>query len=280
MRRLTTFALLALAVSAGALFVLSRPAADGPHTVRLEPAEFEHRLDGEWRQHGRDTDAPKAMVRIDAPVEVMAMPVSVAEYMACVGAGACAAPDGPVDRGDLPVTGVNWLDANAYAAWLSEKRGEVWRLPTDAEWAQAAGSLFQDDALGIEDDPKNPAIRWLAEYEAESARSRSRDREIRPVGTLNANEHGVRDIGGAVWEWTSTCLRRGELDAAGNPVSQEESCGIYIAEGRHRAALTLFVRDPKSGGCSVGTPPDNMGFRLVREPRSPLSRLVSGWASS
>jgi hypothetical protein len=29
--------------------------------------------------------------------------------------------------------------------------------------------------------------------------------------------------------------------------------------------MTFFVRNPKSGGCSVGTPPDNLGFRLVRE---------------
>ena len=48
-----------------------------------------------------------------------------------------------------------------------------------------------------------------------------------------------------------------------------ESCGIYIASGRHRAPLSSFIREPKSGGCSVGTPPDNLGFRLVREGDRP-----------
>ena len=38
-----------------------------------------------------------------------------------------------------------------------------------------------------------------------------------------------------------------------------------VIEGRHRSYMTDFVRDPKSGGCAVGTPPDNLGFRLVRE---------------
>lgn len=265
-------ALSAGTLSAGAL--LSGDTPPGPPLVRLEPAPFEHRLDGEWRAGGHDTDPPKQLVQIPAPVDLMAQPVSVGEYMACVAERACAAPDGPVDRPDLPVTGVNWLDATAYADWLSARSGATWRLPTDAEWAQGAGSLFRDDALGIADDPDNPAVRWLAEYEAEAARARTRDREIRPVGQLNRNELGVQDIGGAVWEWTSTCLRRVEADASGAILSQEETCGIYIAEGRHRAALTLFVRDPKTGGCSVGAPPDNMGFRLVREvPQGLLPRL-------
>ena len=37
-------------------------------------------------------------------------------------------------------------------------------------------------------------------------------------------------------------------------------------EGKHRAATSFFIRDAKSGGCSVGIPPDNLGFRLVRRP--------------
>ncbi|MDF3608171.1 SUMF1/EgtB/PvdO family nonheme iron enzyme [Paracoccus sp. DMF-8] len=139
------------------------------------------------------------------------------------------------------------------------------RLPTDVEWAHAAAELFRDDALGVQADPGNPARLWLAEYAVESARARDLDRQIRPVGSLNVNSLGVRDIGGAVWEWTSTCLRRGELDDQDRILRESDSCGIYIAEGLHRAAITDFVRDPKSGGCSVGVPPANLGFRLIRE---------------
>ncbi len=236
-----------------------------PALVRLEPAPFAHRLDGDWQQGGLPVDAPVAMVTIPAPVEIMALPVSAGDWMACVKAGACSLPDGPVAQPELPVTGVSWIDATAYADWISTQRGERWRLPSDAEWAQAAAELFRDDALGVATDPGNPAVRWLAEYSVEAARSRDLDREIRPVGSLNVNSLGVHDIGGAVWEWTSTCLRRGELDASGAIAGHSESCGIYIAEGLHRAAVIDFVRDPKSGGCSVGVPPANLGFRLVRE---------------
>ncbi|MBL4928755.1 SUMF1/EgtB/PvdO family nonheme iron enzyme [Fuscibacter oryzae] len=236
-----------------------------PELVRLVPAPFAHRLDGDWQQGGWPVDAPVERVTIPAPVEIMALPVSMADWQTCVAEGACTAADGPADQSDLPVTGVSWIDANAYAAWMSDRTGDTWRLPSDVEWAQAAGELFRDDALGIESDPSNPAVLWLAEYSAESARSRNLDREVRPVGNLNVNALGVHDIGGAVWEWTSTCLRRVEVDGSGAILRQSDSCGIYIAEGLHRAAISDFVRDPKSGGCSVGVPPANLGFRLVRE---------------
>ncbi len=236
-----------------------------PDVIRLEPQPFEHRIDGDWTRNGHPVDAPMRIVSIPAAVEIMALPVSTADWLRCVDAGACTLPESPVDRPDLPVTGVNWHDAQAYAAWLSADTGDTWRLPTDIEWAQAAAELFRDDALGVESDPSNPAVRWLAEYAAESARSRDLDRELRPVGSLNVNSLGVHDIGGAVWEWTSTCLRRGEIDENGAILRESETCGIYIAEGLHRAAIIDFVRDPKSGGCSVGVPPANLGFRLVRE---------------
>lgn len=258
-----------MAISAAGLSIWpfggDRTPPDIPQMVRLDPEPFEHRLDGDWQRDGWPVDAPLAVVSIPAPVEIMATAVSNAQWQACMRDNVCAMPLSEITQPDLPVTGVNLYDANAYAEWLSRKTGDKWRLPSNLEWAHAAAEMFRDDSLGTDSDPNNPAVLWLAEYAAESARQRELDREIRPVGSLNVNSRGIHDIGGAVWEWTSTCLRRVETDQSGAIRSENETCGIYIVEGLHRAAIVDFVRDPKSGGCSVGVPPSNLGFRLVRE---------------
>ena len=246
------------------------PAIAPPATVTLPPGTFEHRLDGEYYRDGFAVDAPKATVAIAAPLTIMKYQVTAADYDACVGAGACPprepghAPDAPAGE-SVPATGVSFDDATAYAAWLSAETGSRYELPSDAEWAYAAGEAFVDDALGIDPSSRNPALRWLADYNRETARKASTDPAPKPLGRFGENSKGLADLAGNVWEWTTSCQRRVDL-AAGGTSAEDRTCGIYVVEGKHRAAMSAFVRDPKSGGCSVGAPPDNLGFRLVRRP--------------
>jgi hypothetical protein len=55
------------------------------------------------------------------------------------------------------------------------------------------------------------------------------------------------------------------LDDADKIASNSPNCGVRIVEGQHRAYVTDFIRDARAGGCAVGVPPDNLGFRLVVE---------------
>jgi hypothetical protein len=66
------------------------------------------------------------------------------------------------------------------------------------------------------------------------------------------------------------------LDAADDTVSSKANCGVRVVEGQHRAYVTDFIRDARAGGCAAGVPPDNLGFRLVREPPPLVARLSAG----
>lgn len=235
-----------------------------PETVQVSPRSFTYRKDGEFTKDGVPSDAPLKTVFMTSAVEIMKYQVTADDYQRCVTAGVCLAAATPITEPNIPQTGVNYGDANAYAAWLSQMTGQTWRLPTDEELAFTAGSKFPDDALGIETNPNNPAIRWLADYEREAATKRTRTRRLMPPGYFGTNEFGLADFGGNIWEWTSTCHSKTKLSDGPRPESVEELCGVYVTAGPHRSPMSDFIRDPKGGGCSVGTPPDNLGFRLVK----------------
>jgi formylglycine-generating enzyme required for sulfatase activity len=267
-----------LTVAASPAFRNPLPEAAPAGIVTVAPGSFEFRLPGEYLKDGRPVDAPKRAVAFRRGFEIMKDEVSAADYAACVAARACEAAEGGNASTTLPVTGVSYRDATAYAAWLSTKTGETWRLPTDEEWAFAAAERRRDDALGLAEDASNPAARWLARYRAEASSSDKRDTELKPHGHFGVNSNGLSDVAGNVWEWTSTCYVRATMSEDGKVAHSTDNCGVRVVAGRHRGYISTFIRDGRSGGCAAGLAPDNLGFRLVREAPSLISRLLGMWA--
>jgi formylglycine-generating enzyme required for sulfatase activity len=245
-----------------------QPAADfaAPQTISVLPKTVSYRMSGEFQLNGLPVDGQLQNVTLQAPVEIMKFQVSERQYVQCVSEAACGALDHRIDPGGgLPVTGVSFLDAEKYSAWLSRKTGDAWRLPADQEWAALAGLKYADDAIGPSQDASGPAQRWINRYEAESAKAGLPDPVVHASGHFGLNENGLADLSGNVWEWTSTCYTRSTLSAEGSVISAIDNCGVRVVEGKHRAYMTDFIRDAKTGGCAVGAPPDNLGIRLVRE---------------
>ena len=101
-------------------------------------------------------------------------------------------------RGRRPVINVNWHDAKAYAAWLSEQTGKRYRLPSESEWEYAARSGTETayswgDEIGV-----NRA-------NCDGSGSEWSDKQTSPVGSFEPNAFGLYDMHGNVWEWVEDC---------------------------------------------------------------------------
>src|SRR5205823_1782439 len=99
---------------------------------------------------GRDEERPVHRVWVDG-FEMAAHQVRHSDY--AVFLVATSHPEPPFwnapefNRPDQPVVAVSWFDAMKFCEWLSHRTGRPYRLPTEAEWEQAArggseGSLY------------------------------------------------------------------------------------------------------------------------------------------
>jgi formylglycine-generating enzyme required for sulfatase activity len=95
---------------------------------------------------------------------------------------------------NFPVVGISWFEAEAYANWLSERTGNQYRLPTEAEWEKAARGT---------DGFKYP---WGEHFDKTLCNSyESRLHRTSPVGIFSKGKspYGCFDMAGNVWEWCS-----------------------------------------------------------------------------
>ncbi len=139
--------------------------------------------------------------------------------------------------GTHPAVNVNWTDATAFCAWLTERERKVgklstsesYRLPNDHEWSCAVGIGEREDAMKLPRDKDEkiadvlpwgstwPPLAGTGNYAGQELKPskdagkyheiifliegfRDRYTETAPVGSFNVNRFGLYDLSGNVWE--------------------------------------------------------------------------------
>lgn len=146
-----------------------------------------------------------------------------------------------------PVVQIGYEDALAYAKW----RGKT--LPSEEQWELAASTGGADRNVPVGKDGKPRANYYqgtfpVRDFGADGFTSRA------PVACFPADDHGVYDLIGNVWEWTTS-----PTDKDRNVIKG----GSFLCAANYCARYRPAARQFQERG--LGT--DHIGFRLIDTAR-------------
>jgi len=177
-----------------------------------------------------------------------------------------------LDGDDQPVVRVSWQDATAYAEWLSQQTGKTLRLPTEAEWEYAARA--GTGAVRYWGKDPDRACRYANVYDKTGKEAFKFGWKAHgcddgfavtaPVGRLEPNAWGLRDMLGNAWEWTCSewdaDYAGGEKVCSGN----NRAKGLRVLRGGSWLNGPAWARSADRDGYTPGGGNYNVGFRLAR----------------
>jgi formylglycine-generating enzyme required for sulfatase activity len=155
--------------------------------------------------------------------------------------------DARFNKPNQPAIGMSWYECVAYCRWLSAETGQLFRLPTEAEWEKGARGV---------DGRVYP---WGNDFETNRLNAREGDQKVcttTPVGIYptGVSPFGLFDCAGNVWEWCATRWKK----AFPYDVDQDEWQADYL-EGQNLRVL-------RSGSWNYKAETTRCGYRFKFQP--------------
>ena len=121
---------------------------------------------------------------------------------------------------NLPVESIGWDDVQEFIRKLNAKTGKDYRLPAEAEWEYAARGGNKSRGYAYSGGDNIDDVAWY---------SGNSDSATHSVGTKQANELGLHDMSGNVWEWTDGVYRGyGRLIRGGSWHIAAQNCRVPV----------------------------------------------------
>ena len=157
-------------------------------------------------------------------------------------------------KGDnLPVEQVSWNDCQTFINRLNNYTGRNFRLPTEAEWEFAARGGNYSRHYKYSGSNYISDVAWYCDNSGN---------RTHPVGTKQANELGLYDMSGNVWEWCSDRYGSYSSYSQSNPTGATSGFG-RVERGGNWCGLARYCCSSHRSYYAPGNSFDDLGLRLV-----------------
>ena len=157
-------------------------------------------------------------------------------------------------KGDnLPVEQVSWNDCQTFINRLNNYTGRNFRLPTEAEWEFAARGGNYSRRYKYSGSNYIGDVAWYADNSGN---------RTHPVGTKQANELGLYDMSGNVWEWCSDWYGSYSSYSQSNPTGATSGFG-RVERGGNWCGLARYCCSSHRSYYAPGFRYSGLGLRLV-----------------
>ena len=157
-------------------------------------------------------------------------------------------------KGDnLPVEQVSWNDCQTFINRLNNYTGRNFRLPTEAEWEFAARGGNYSRHYKYSGSNYISDVAWYTDNSGN---------RTHPVGTKQANELGLYDMSGNVWEWCSDRYGSYSSYSQSNPTGATSGFG-RVERGGNWCGLARYCCSSHRSYYAPGNSFDGLGLRLV-----------------
>lgn len=173
-----------------------------------------------------------------------------------------------------PVVCVSWMDAMAYAKWLSKETGKSYALPSELTWEYAtrAGTTstrFWGDERACEysnvSDFSRAAMHGLDISSKNIFPCEDGNAYSATVASFKPNQFGLYDTIGNVWEWTIDCWNENYTNISEDGAARlDGNCNNHVYRGGSWGNLPTLVRAAKRLTDPSHYRYYNLGFRVSR----------------
>lgn len=180
-------------------------------------------------------------------------------------ANACWRNPGFAQDDDHPVVCINWNDAKAYAAWLSQRTGQTYDLMSEAEWEYVARAGTSTTFWwGTTISPEMANYDGNHAFKGGGATGEWRRGTV-AVGSFEANPWGLYQVLGNCWEWTQDCWNNNYGGAPGDGSAWATgNCTVRVVRGGSWFAVPQGLRCATRYSYITAGRYSLQGFRLRR----------------